>query len=58
MSFRVFLLLSPVRIVSSSVIKCLEKSFTFTGTPSYIHTNNAAFFASREFKQYFVPVQT
>ena len=36
----------------SNVIKCLEKLFTFTGIPSYIHIENAAFFASREFKQY------
>ena len=38
--------------VSSSVIKCLEKLFVFTGTPSYIHTDNASSFVSGEFKQY------
>ena len=37
---------------SSSVIKCPEKLFTFIDTPSYIHTDNAASFASRDFKQY------
>ena len=26
-----------------SVIKCLKKSFIFTGTRSYFHTSNAAF---------------
>ena len=36
----------------SSVIKCLEKLFVFTGTPSYIHTDNAASFVLPEFKQY------
>ena len=39
-------------IASSSVIKCLIKLFTFTSTPSYIYTDNAASFASCEFKQY------
>ena len=29
-----------------------QKLFTFTGTPRYIHTDNAISFASREYKQY------
>ena len=37
---------------SSTVIQCLEKLFALTGTSSFIHSDNASSFSSREFKQY------
>ena len=40
----------PCRNTSSStVIQCLEKLFALTGTPSFIHSDNASSFSSREF---------
>ena len=37
---------------SSTVIQCLDKLFSLTGTPSFVHSDNATSFASHEFKQY------
>ena len=52
MSFCVFFVFLCKNTALSSIIKYLEKLFTFSRIPSYIHIENAAFFASREFKQY------
>ncbi|QQP40012.1 Uncharacterized protein FKW44_013906, partial [Caligus rogercresseyi] len=37
---------------TSTVIRCLEKLFSFCGTPSYIHSDRGTSFLSREFKQF------
>ena len=37
---------------SSTVINCLEKLFVLAGLPSYIHSDNASSFRSREFKHH------
>ena len=43
----------PCKNMTSSVeTQCLDKLFALCGTPSFVHTDNAAAFASTEFKTY------
>ena len=37
---------------SSTAIQCLDKLFSLTSTPSFVHSDNATSFVSHEFKQY------
>ena len=48
------LLFSCKNVFSKSVIDCLNKLFCLFGFPSYIHSDRASSFMSRELKSYLV----